>query len=363
VLKRLAQTREEHEAATIGALLGSIPSARAFEFATRTFCVIDSTKLTLSDLSGGFIHVTVEGEVPNNPAPKADRRTRRVELGECDAFISHSWRDPALEKWEALTRFSQEFQRQMGRRATYWMDIVCIDEQCIGESLAALPIYLAGCHQLLCLFGKTFPSRLWCVIELYAFLKMGASLERVRIRPLGELTMVQALEMARKVDVRNANASTRATGSASAPSWKRASARSQSSIERSAASSWRVSNRRVSNKRHLTMWRVGTDQSQGLGIPWAQRRQGRFRCTLDGHGALALIPLSLVCSPSPPLPLSLPRFLFLSLFSPCLPLPLSLMLSLSFPRSLLLASAPSLCLEQGTTVRPRHDLYSGTHAR
>ena len=206
VLKRLAQTREEHEAATIGALLGTMTSARAFEYATRTFCVIDSGVVAHSDLAGGYVHVTVEGEMTTGSAAArtVNTRTRRVELGDCDAFVSHSWHDDSTDKWEAITKFTTEFEASMGRQPTYWLDIACVDEQRIGDSLAALPIYLAGCQQLLCLFGPTFPSRLWCLIELYAFLKMGASLERVRVKPVGKLTMGQALKMAQQVDVRNA---------------------------------------------------------------------------------------------------------------------------------------------------------------
>ena len=38
----------------------------------------------------------------------------------------------------------------------------CLDQTCIEESLALLPIFLASCKTLIILPGATFPSRLWC---------------------------------------------------------------------------------------------------------------------------------------------------------------------------------------------------------
>ena len=42
----------------------------------------------------------------------------------------------------------------------------CIDQSAIAASLSALPIYLAACDELVVLAGATFPTRLWCVIEV-----------------------------------------------------------------------------------------------------------------------------------------------------------------------------------------------------
>ena len=49
-----------------------------------------------------------------------------------------------------------------------WLDKACIDQQKIDESLAALPVYLSGCRDLLILVGSTYTRRLWCVMELCA---------------------------------------------------------------------------------------------------------------------------------------------------------------------------------------------------
>ena len=65
-----------------------------------------------------------------------------------------------------------------------WLDKACIDQQRINESLAALPVYLSGCKELLVLVGPTYCGRLWCVIELFTWLQMGGAAERVRVSPL-----------------------------------------------------------------------------------------------------------------------------------------------------------------------------------
>ena len=59
------------------------------------------------------------------------------------------------------------------------LDKACIDQQKIDESLAALPVYLSGCQDLLIIVGPTYTRRLWCVMELFVFLQMGGELERV----------------------------------------------------------------------------------------------------------------------------------------------------------------------------------------
>ena len=62
----------------------------------------------------------------------------------------------------------------------------CIDQERIEESLACLPIFLAGCNDLLILAGKTYPSRLWCVVELFVFMRMGGQRDRIVVKLLDE---------------------------------------------------------------------------------------------------------------------------------------------------------------------------------
>eukprot|EP00964_Phaeocystis_antarctica_P121466 scaffold85130_cov78-Phaeocystis_antarctica.AAC.4 len=44
-----------------------------------------------------------------------------------------------------------------------------MDQGNIQQSLACLPVFLAGCQTLLVVAGPTYCSRLWCVMELFTF--------------------------------------------------------------------------------------------------------------------------------------------------------------------------------------------------
>jgi len=84
----------------------------------------------------------------------------------------------------AVNRWAREFEERRGRKPVIWLDKACIDQQRIDESLKCLPIFLAGCTTLLVLVGPEYPTRLWCLIEAFTFLRMGADPERIRILPL-----------------------------------------------------------------------------------------------------------------------------------------------------------------------------------
>jgi len=45
------------------------------------------------------------------------------------------------------------------------------DQQDIDASLACLPVFLAGCKALLVLAGPTYASRLWCVMEIFVYIR------------------------------------------------------------------------------------------------------------------------------------------------------------------------------------------------
>ena len=51
--------------------------------------------------------------------------------------------------------------------------------------MQALPVFLAGCRTLLVLPGTTYCLRLWCVMELFVFVKMGGTREQIEVRALG----------------------------------------------------------------------------------------------------------------------------------------------------------------------------------
>jgi len=98
--------------------------------------------------------------------------------------VSHAWLDNAAAKWQALERWAKAFQQERGRPPTLWVDVVSIDQSAVAESLACLPIFLAGCESLLVLGGPVYTSRLWCIMEIFTFLSITTDLSRVTIVPL-----------------------------------------------------------------------------------------------------------------------------------------------------------------------------------
>ena len=44
---------------------------------------------------------------------------------------------------------------------------VTVNQSDIASNLACLPIFLAGCSELLVIAGPTFTERLWCIMEVY----------------------------------------------------------------------------------------------------------------------------------------------------------------------------------------------------
>ena len=75
-----------------------------------------------------------------------------------------------------------------------WLDKACIKQTSIEDSLPCLPVYLAGCSRLLVLAGKTYLKRLWCVMELFIFLRMGGEQRHVTIRAVADASSTMAME-------------------------------------------------------------------------------------------------------------------------------------------------------------------------
>ena len=76
--------------------------------------------------------------------------------------------------------------KSAGREPRLWFDKYCIDQTRIEDSLACLPVCLAGCTKLIILCGETYLSRLWCLIEIFVFLEMGGDLANLEVYLLGE---------------------------------------------------------------------------------------------------------------------------------------------------------------------------------
>ena len=170
----------EQEAAAIAALIGGRSPMRALELAAARFRVLPLKSLTAADLS-------------TNEDTGLFPRTELAPLGECDAFVSHSWRDDGDRKHSKL------HEREWGKgEPSIWLDKVharllsqrplpsriaplshcsplawlsllafamtcalqaCIDQRDIVGNLAALPVFLSGCKNLLILAGPTYTSR------------------------------------------------------------------------------------------------------------------------------------------------------------------------------------------------------------
>ena len=61
----------------------------------------------------------------------------------------------------------------------------CIDQNDPVKKLKGIdcvPIFLAGCQTLLIVAGPTYCSRLWCVMEIFTFLRMGGERERIELK-------------------------------------------------------------------------------------------------------------------------------------------------------------------------------------
>jgi len=170
-LLALRRQGEARQAALVAHLVGRRGARRALQSGVESFCGLPFSALTAED----FISATDSGLYS---------RTRSARLGEVDVFVSHSWHDSGEAKWAMLCRWAEHFEERHGREPLIWLDKGCINQQAIDESLSSLPVYLAGCRELLVLAGETYTRRLWCVMEMLVFLRMGGSADRVTVLPV-----------------------------------------------------------------------------------------------------------------------------------------------------------------------------------
>mmetsp|Transcript_7165 Transcript_7165/g.17501 ORF Transcript_7165/g.17501 Transcript_7165/m.17501 type:complete len:718 (-) Transcript_7165:80-2233(-) len=162
-------------AASIALLLGETGATEDVEqLARERFTCVSAEEVLVTDF------------LSNSARPSiAIGRQEAARLGEVDAFVSHSWHDDAQAKFDALQEWRRDFKaRHADREPTLWIDILAIDQCNIKESLACLPLYLAGCQTLLLLAGPSYLTRLWCVIELFVFVQMGGSEAQIIVLPL-----------------------------------------------------------------------------------------------------------------------------------------------------------------------------------
>lgn len=99
------------------------------------------------------------------------------------AFVSHSWSDPGEAKWHCMCEW---VAMRSVEDPLLWLDKACISQTDIQGSLAGLPIFLEACQELLVLVGKSYTTRLWCVMELYTFVRMKGGIDRLTVMLLDE---------------------------------------------------------------------------------------------------------------------------------------------------------------------------------
>ena len=189
------------EAASVAALVGGSAPDATLERAAKLLRCLPASRLHAADLA--------DKSAASSDGPTLHARTEPAAMGEVTAFLSHSWSDedeaPGA-KHALISRWASVRQEATGKEPTLWLvtlthshsslctlvyhvpctrmygeeiraprplphtqDKACIDQNNIKQSLACLPVFLAGCQTLLVVAGPTYCSRLWCVMELFTF--------------------------------------------------------------------------------------------------------------------------------------------------------------------------------------------------
>jgi hypothetical protein len=187
-LKLGAQNRS-NEAAALASMMGNKDPEIIFENSIKRFRAVDWDKLkdNLDIFRGG----TLDGQ---KAAEDLLEMSFNCEIGECDAFLSHSWHDDCEEKIKELTNWCENFRALNNVPPVLWVDKLCIDQTDIASDLECLPVFLAGCGNMLVMSGHTYTSRLWCIVELFVYVNMqsggadGDQLAGLTVIPLGKDT-------------------------------------------------------------------------------------------------------------------------------------------------------------------------------
>ena len=168
----------EQEAAAVAELVGSRDATKLLAEADDRFRAISFDVLHEEDFASNKGSATGQ--------PPLSERTKRLALGECEAFLSHSWSDDSAAKYAALARWAGAHRAEQGISPSLWLDKACIDQANIAASLACLPIFLSGCRELLIIAGPTYATRLWCLMEIFTFCKFNGSTDAIALHTIGE---------------------------------------------------------------------------------------------------------------------------------------------------------------------------------
>ena len=171
-----ASATREQEAAAVAELVGSRDADKLLTEAASRFKALRVDLLHEDDFASNM--AVAEGRKPLH------ERAEGLALGECEAFLSHSWRDAAAPKYFAVNAWAVDFYNKHEHHPRIWLDKACIDQANIEQSLACLPIYLAGCSKLLIVAGGTYTSRLWCLMEIFTFVRFNGSPDDITLHTL-----------------------------------------------------------------------------------------------------------------------------------------------------------------------------------
>ena len=165
---------KEQEAAAVAALIGGGAAGGAAAVLARAqsrFRALPVPSLTKEELMN------------NEGSPELSAKASAARLGDVQAFVSHSWSDDGEGKFNRLHEYAAACGGDLAA-VRIWLDKACIDQNRITESLECLPVYLAGCKDLLVLAGQSYHTRLWCVMEIFVYLRMGGDRAHMVVRLL-----------------------------------------------------------------------------------------------------------------------------------------------------------------------------------
>lgn len=113
---QMADHAMEDLEAGVGALLGQRTAQEALDHGQANFRAIAFSQLDET------VFLSLEH------ARSLFGRSHLAQIGQCDAFVSHSWKDPAAIKWAVLHQWAAAFRRRHGREPVLWIDGCCVDQ-------------------------------------------------------------------------------------------------------------------------------------------------------------------------------------------------------------------------------------------
>ena len=113
LLNSLATKGDAGRAAGVAALIGKRDVKTVLAQARRCFQGVPFSRLALEHFESNRTDESMMKDL-----------AQRCQLGEVDAFLSHSWHDSAHAKWDALVGWSAAFEGSHGRPPVLWFDKV-----------------------------------------------------------------------------------------------------------------------------------------------------------------------------------------------------------------------------------------------